>query len=183
MRIEDPGVQGELTWTVQRNGTGHGVVIWFDADLADGVGFSNSPDSPELVYSSMFLPWDSPVPLVAGQKVCLNLQARLLDSDYFWRWSTRVESPDKPGEIAAQFNQSQLSGMVMSLAKLHKRDSNFVPKLSGKGLEFRRALELMDGSASLEAIARQLTAEFPGRFESWQQALSFAGEISIENSR
>jgi len=67
MRIENPDVQGELTWTVKRDGTGHGIVIWFDADLADGVGFSNRPGSGTVIYGSLFLPWPEPVSLVAGQ--------------------------------------------------------------------------------------------------------------------
>jgi hypothetical protein len=40
----------------------------------------------------------------------------------------------------------------------------------------------MDGTASLEEIAHQLVAEFPKRFSSWQQALSYAGLISQEFS-
>ena len=39
----------------------------------------------------------------------------------------------------------------------------------------RRTFELMDGKASLEQIAGKLAAEFPQRFSSWRQALSFAG--------
>ena len=47
----------------------------------------------------------------------------------------------------------------------------------------RRALELMDGQASLEEIARGLAAEFPQRFSRWQQAVSYAGALSQEYSR
>jgi hypothetical protein len=46
----------------------------------------------------------------------------------------------------------------------------------------RRALDLIDGRASLEDIARQLTVEFPGRFERWQQAMCFLGAVSKENA-
>jgi hypothetical protein len=41
----------------------------------------------------------------------------------------------------------------------------------------------MDGSASLEEIAHKLVAEFPRRFSSWQEALSYAGVVSQEYSR
>ena len=46
----------------------------------------------------------------------------------------------------------------------------------------RKTLELMDGQTSLEEIARRLATEFPKRFSRWQQALTFAGEISKNNS-
>lgn len=181
--IENPDVQGELTWTVKRDGTGHGIVIWFDADLADGVGFSNRPGSATVIYGSMFLPWQEPVPLVAGQTVCVHLQAKLMAEDYFWRWVSRIEAAGQAGKIAAEFDQSVLQGAVLSLEKLRKSASTYIPQLSTEGLLRRRVLDLMDGRASLEEVARQLTTEFPERFARWQQALSFAGAVSTENSR
>lgn len=182
-RIENPDVGGELTWTIKRDGTGHGVVIWFEAELADNVTFSSGPDSPETVYSSMFLPWQEPISLVAGQTVCMNLQSKYLEMEYAWRWITKVESIDDPGKVSVQFDQFELKGALLSRSQLGKSTSNYTPQLSEEGLVRRRALELMDGKTTLEQIAIQLVAEFPERFSRWQNALSFTGEISKENSR
>ena len=33
---QNPDVRGNLKWTVERAGTGHGSVLWFDADLVEG---------------------------------------------------------------------------------------------------------------------------------------------------
>jgi hypothetical protein len=41
----------------------------------------------------------------------------------------------------------------------------------------------MDGKTSLEEIAHRLATEFPERFPKWEQALSYAGTLSQENSR
>jgi len=183
MRVEDPDVEGKLTLTVNRDGIGHGIALWFDADLAEGVGFSNNPNSPAGIYTSMFLPWQEPVTLVAGQTVQVQLQAKALEEDYFWRWITQIGIPGQAGKIATEFDQSLLQGAVLSPAKLFKRSSKYIPQLSEEGLMRRRALELMDGSASLEEIARRMTAEYPQRFARWEQALTFAGEISNENTR
>jgi type I protein arginine methyltransferase len=183
MCVESPDVEGELTWMVKRDGTGHGIVLWFDADLTVGVGFSNGPGSPVMIYRSMFLPWQEPVHLVAGQTVCVHLQTKLMEEDYFWRWASRIRSTGQAAEIAAEFDQSVLKGTVLSPARLVKRSSSYIPQLSEEGLMRRRALELMDGRAALEEIARRLTSEFPERFARWQQALTFAGSISNENSR
>jgi protein arginine N-methyltransferase 1 len=180
--IEDPDVRGTLQWAARRSGTGHGLLVWFDMELADGVGFSNGPESPEAIYSSAFFPWSEPVPLIAGQDLCVELEAKLLDNDYFWRWTTQIASPEKAGEIAVRFEQSQLQGAILSPAKLHKSASDFVPQLSAEGLLRRRTLELMDGQVTLEGIARQLATEFPQRFSHWHKALSYAGAISQEHS-
>jgi type I protein arginine methyltransferase len=182
-QIENPDVKGGLACSVKRNGTGHGIVIWFDAELADDVTFSSGPESPDTVYTSMFLPWQEPVPLVAGQSVCMDLQAKLVEMDYVWRWVTKVESFGHPGKFSHQFDQFELKGAMLSPSHLRKSTSNFIPQLSEEGLIRRRVLELMDGKVSLEHIAKQLVAEFPQRFNQWQKALLFTGSISKQNSR
>jgi protein arginine N-methyltransferase 1 len=181
--VESPDIRGTLQWKIDRNGTGHGILVWFDMELADGVEFSNGPSSPEAIYGSAFFPWLKPVPLAAGQNVCVDLEAKLMENDYFWRWATQIAPAENPGEIAVRFEQSQLQGSVLSLSALRKSASDYVPQLTEEGLMRRRAIDLMNGKSSLEDIARQLTAEYPMRFTRWQQALSFAGAISKENSR
>jgi type I protein arginine methyltransferase len=181
--IENPDVRGTLQWTARRNGIGHGILVWFDMELADGVSFSTGPAAPETVYGAAFFPWLQPVALEMKQNLCAELEAKLMESDYVWRWTTQIESAGKSGEVAVRFEQSELQGAVISLAKLHKMASDHIPQLSEEGLIRRRALDLMDGKASLESIARQLTTEFPKRFTRWQQALTFAGLISNEHSR
>jgi type I protein arginine methyltransferase len=180
--IESPDVRGTLQWKIERNGTGHGILVWFNMELADSVAFSNGPESPEAIYGSAFFPWLEPAPLAAGQTVRIDLQAKLLEKDYFWRWTTKVESLESPGAILQHFDQSQLQATVLSPAKLLRSASDYIPRLSEEGRIQQRALELMDGKASLEGIARQLATEFPERFSRWQQALSFAGALSKENS-
>jgi protein arginine N-methyltransferase 1 len=180
--VDSPDFQGSLNWTIERAGTGHGMAVWFDTQLADDVGFSNAPGAPEAIYGSMMFPWMNPVPLAAGQRVCIDLQAKLLEDDYFWRWTTKIASVDSPNEVLAGFDQSQLLATVRSLSKLRKGASDYIPRLSEEGRVRQKALELMDGQTSLEEIARRLAIEFPKRFSRWQRALTFAGELSKQSS-
>ena len=89
--IQNPDVRGNLEWTVDRTGTGHGIVVWFNADLAENIGFSNAPGAPETIYGSFFFPWTQPMPLRQGQTVCVDLAAKLVENDYLWRWTTRIK--------------------------------------------------------------------------------------------
>ena len=180
--VEDPDVQGNLEWTVERGGTGHGILVWFDADLAEGVGFSNAPSAPEAIYSSMLFPWTQPASLVPGQVVAVSLEAKLVESDYVWRWNTHIESLEGSGP-QIHFEQSQLTGEMLSPAQLQRWAADYVPHLSEEGHLRRRTFELMDGKVSLEEIAHQLATEFPERFLKWEQALSYTGAISQEYSR
>jgi protein arginine N-methyltransferase 1 len=47
--IENPNARAELTWTVARTGTAHGIVAWFDTILAPGVAFSNGPGEKHIM--------------------------------------------------------------------------------------------------------------------------------------
>ena len=158
-------------------------MVWFDADLAEGVSLSNAPGAPETVYGSSFFPWTQAAALVPGQTVCVSLSAKLVENEYVWRWTTRIEPLGGSANSLIHFEQSQLAGAVLSATQLHRIAADYVPQLSEEGLLRRRTFELMDGRASLEEIAHGLTAEFPRRFSSWQQALSYAGIISQEFSR
>ena len=177
--VENPDVRNKLQWTIERDGEGHGVLLWFEMDLADGISFSTAPGAhADSVYGSMFLPWTSPISVTAGQSVFADLGAKLLENEYFWRWTTQILSPEIPNKLLAEFDQSDLDCIVVSPAKLGKAASAYVPKLSDEARLHLRTLELMDGKVSLEQIARKLIAEFPQRFPGSQQALSYAATVS-----
>ena len=183
VRVESPDVRGKLDWRIERAGTGHGLLVWFDADLAEDTGFSNSPSAPETIYGSQFFPWTQPVSLEPGQTVRVDLEALLVENDYVWRWTTCIEPLAGSGVPLIHFDQSQLTGQVLSAAQLHRKAADYVPHLSEQGRLRRRTFELMDGALSLEEIARRLAAEFPECFPRWEQALSYAGRISEEYTR
>ena len=128
--IQNPDFQGNLEWTVERAGTRHGIVVWFDAELAEGIGFSNAPGAPETVYGSFFFPWTQPVPLKPEQTVCVNLVAKLVENDYLWRWTTRIEPLSGPGTSPVHFDQSQFAGAVLSAAQ--NRGGLYSPAIRGR---------------------------------------------------
>jgi protein arginine N-methyltransferase 1 len=179
--LESPHVMGELNWQVARRGTGHGLVIWFDADLAPGVSFSTAPGSPIIIFTQGFFPWSEPVDLAVGDRVTVSLAANLVEDDYIWRWDTHIR--DAGGQVKANFRQSTFYTLLESQARLRQRAVGHVPELSEDGRMDRFILELMDGKASLGDIARRLVAEFPHRFASDKEALTRAGELSLKYGR
>ena len=181
--IENPAVRGELRWPVQRAGAGHGIMVWFDSDLCDGVSISNSPAAPNMIYGSLFFPWIHPVALTPGETVRIQLEATLAGDDYAWRWITHVLSANSTGEARVRFDQSTLAGAIFSPERLRKTASDYVPQLTGEGLLTRKILEMMDGRTTLEEIARRLAAGNPRRFPRWQDALSSAGALSRKYGR
>ena len=115
--------------------------------------------------------------------VCVNLEAKLVEGDYLWRWRTSIEPAKGSGASPIHYEQSQLAGAVLSPKQLRKLAADYIPQLSEEGILRRRTFELMDGKLSLSDIASQLAKEFPQRFSDRRQALSYAGTVSQEYSR
>ena len=180
--VEKHNAQGDLHWKVERAGTGHGIQVWFDADLAEGCSFSCAPSESETIYGSLYLPWTRPVSLAPSQTVTVSLDARLIEDEYVYRWTSHIEPLAGSGDAPVHFEQAQLMGEVLSVAKLQRQAADYVPHLSEEGRVQRRTFELMDGRASIEGIAHRLAAEFPQRFSTWKQALSYAGVVSRKYS-
>jgi protein arginine N-methyltransferase 1 len=180
--LEHPDVSGIFSDRVRRVGVGHGLMVWFDTHLVERFGFSNAPDAPESIYGSVFFPWPQPIALRESQMFRGRLDARLIGNDYLWSWTTEVESASNPANSSTRFEQSQIQSLPISLRRLHKARSDYIPQLNSEGRIRSRAFELMDGTKSLEAIAQVLASEFPQRFPRWQEALTFAGQLAQEYS-
>jgi protein arginine N-methyltransferase 1 len=182
--LESPHVLGEVQEAVAEAGTAHGVVIWFDSELFDDIRFSNSPfvEHPRI-YGSAFFPLEQPVALEAGDRVQVALRADLVGEDYVWSWNTTITGGGSPGCVKARFAQSTFHGEFRSPDTLRRGAANFVPRLGEDGEIERFVLTRMDGQTSLEEISRALAEKYPGRFPSWQDALSRVAELSRRYSR
>lgn len=181
--MQSPNLTGEVTWEMDRPGTAHGLLLWFDAELAPGIGFSNAPGAPKLIYGQIFFPWPQPVTLARGDLVAVSLAARLVGEDYIWNWNTRILEPGQAESAKADFRQSTFFGVPLSPAILEQRSQSHLPKLNEAGQIDRFILEHMDGQSSLGEIAQQVAARFPSRFAQAPEALSRVQELSRKYSR
>jgi protein arginine N-methyltransferase 1 len=175
--LQQPDLDASVSWTVDQESQGHGIVLWFDSVLADGIMFTNRPGAPRLIYQQQFCPWPAPLDVRAGDTVTVTISARLVGNDYVWRWDTQLASKNSP-HAAQQFRQSTFFGSDFSLNDLRRSAAQFQPQLNEEGLIHRRVLSLMEGKMSLEAIANQLASDFPKRFPRSQDAFNLVASIS-----
>jgi protein arginine N-methyltransferase 1 len=173
--ITDPDVRASLEWTAARAGTAHGLSLWFRAELAEGIGYETGPGAPETVYGTPFVPFAEPVRVAAGDRIAVELQARLVGDDYVWVWETRI---DRAAADSVRFRQSTALAEPMSPARLRRRAHDHRPVLGEDGRIDRMVLERMDGGATLAEIARALHAAFPARFARWEDALTRVGRLA-----
>jgi protein arginine N-methyltransferase 1 len=176
--VENPDVQGNLTQGFTREGVAHGLLVWFDAELFAGIGFSNAPESSERaeVYGSGFFPFVHPVDVSPGDRAQIALSAVLMNDEYTWRWDTRILSVEN--KVKAEYQQSTFYGTIFSPEQLRKRRPGHVPRLNADGLIEHFIQSQMDGTKPLEAIANDLFKTFPDRFASQQEALERVGDSS-----
>ena len=176
-RLDNPNVKGKAISACERSGTAHGLLLWFDAEIVEGIGFSNAPGCPNLVYGRLFLPLSNPVLVSQGDRVEVALRANLVGTDYIWQWQTTICESSTDRE-KAKFEQSSFQGLMLDPARLQKRSAHYRPALDVRGAIDHFILSLMDGTNSLETIARLVRERHPSKFASIQDALDRVRDLS-----
>jgi protein arginine N-methyltransferase 1 len=170
-------VAARLELPAARAGHAHGLALWFDSRLAEGIGFSNAPGSGKRIYGHLFLPWPEAVDLHAGDRIDVDLRADRVGGEYLWTWASRVARAG--GEPLVAFEQSEFHGDPLSAERLRRTGSRHVPGLGEAGRVDQLVLELMAAGHPVAEIAERVARRFPDRFASGADALSHVGELSL----
>jgi len=170
----------DLSFSASRGGTIHGVCLWFETELIDGIGYSSGPGSRKTVYGQVFLPWLQAVPVQHGQRVCVSLQANLVGEEYIWRWETKFYGNGEEADRC--FRQSTFQGANVTPQALRRCAADFVPSLSEAGRADWWLLQAMDGKTSLQQMAQAAAKHFPAIFPRWEDALHRAAELAARFS-
>jgi type I protein arginine methyltransferase len=161
---------------VEKAGTAHGLLLWFDAELAPGIGFSNAPGEPEQIYGQTFFPFERPVDLTPGDRIEAEIKANLIEGSYVWSWNSNIWRVSDVG-AETTFRQSSVLARILSPRKLARRSNHYVPPIQATHAIDRFCLGLLDGQTSLGEIADKVTAEFPGTFRNAVQALNHVATL------
>jgi protein arginine N-methyltransferase 1 len=183
LSIDNPNVEPlNVTQKATRDGTAHGLWMWFDAEITDELCICNGPQSEKTakVYGCGFFPLLVPVVVNQGDMITLNIRADLIEEQYVWCWHTRIQSGDNPQAIKADFEQStDLQGRLDS-AVPHNQVLNFRPARSQAGEIDHFILEKMDGRHTIDQIARQVQEKYSARFKTQKEAQFYVNDLSQE---
>ena len=169
-----------LRFRAERNGTAHGLCIWFETQLFGDIGYCSGPSGASTIYGQLFLPFFEPADITEGQEIAIELHADPVGREYIWRWETEIAVAGGP---VRHFQQSTFQGANFTHRSLEQRSADFVPQLSEMGEAERWLLQAMDGKSSLRDIAQEAVKRFPGLFSSWDEAFRRASELSGKFSR
>lgn len=178
--IDSPHARGSFNLRFSRAGMAHGLLLWFDGELAPGITICNAPGAPKTPYAPLLLPWPEPVAVQKDDRVDVALRGDLVGSDYVWSWNSLVRVRGAQGERTFKFRQSTFLGMPLTRESLSRRASGSSPRLNREGEAARFVLERMQGSTPLGEIAEQLALRYGGRFRSAREALDYVAGLSGE---
>lgn len=155
LALDSFGLDREVRWSVRMSGTLHGIGLWIDLDLADGVLYSNAPAGRPSGWDQQLLPLVEPLEVEAGEEVVgrvMTLGPSPRQPEW-WSWRVTTRGGRREGNT---FRGTPLSSSRLRLARLDNR-----PRLTARGRRSRDALELMDGSRTLSEIVRELLGRYP----------------------
>lgn len=176
--IDSPHARGNFSLDFSRAGTAHGLLLWFDGELAPGITICNAPGEPRTPYGPLLLPWPEPVAVQKGDRVDVTLRGDLVGDDYVWSWNSQVRLRGAEGGRVLQFRQSTFLGTPITRESLSRRASGSRPRLNRDGRAARFVLDRMQGAMQLSEIAEQLALEHPDRFRSRREALDYVAGVA-----
>ncbi len=173
--ITEPNLDRKVELTAERDGAVHGLLVWFDAEIAEGLTYSNAPGQPELVYGQMFLPLDGEPRLTTGERITARVRGTLVDGEYVWSWGWQVMAADGTPR-GALLQQSSFLGRIHSPKALVALSNKHTPELDPKMMFDRDCLVLVGEGRTLDVIAKTLQERHPEMLTSYKAALDHASE-------
>ena len=165
-----PALQASWKIGATRDGTAHGLLLWFDTDLTDRITLSNAPSAPPALYGQAFFPFRPTFVMRRGDQLHVEMRAVLAGDDYAWTWSARDDA-------ARSVRHSTLLSLPLDPEALALRSERCAPRRSAEGEVLRVVLDAADGSTTFGEIAATLHARFADRFPTTQGALDYVTRL------
>lgn len=171
--ITQPNLDTTIELAATRAGAVHGLLMWFDAEIAEGLTYSNAPGQPELVYGQSFLPFQTAPKLAAGDQIEARVRGTLIDNTYVWNWDWRVRGPSGQ-RVSEWVRQSNFLAKIHAPKALAAASNQRVPELGARMMIDRDCLALVGEGRTLDEIARTLQKRHPEQLPSHKSALDHA---------
>lgn len=168
-------LSAQVGWEMRQAGQLHGLGLWLDLDLADGVAYSNAPADRSSSWGQVFMPLARPLRLRPGEQVVATLATvggAPSRTDTWWTW--RVSAGGDTQEM------NSFRGIPLSMERLQRARLDYRPALTPLGRARRAVLGLMDGDHSVAEIAAALRERCPEAVRTLREAYRLvAREIEV----
>lgn len=163
--------KGRADYPILQDGDCHGLLAWIRLNL-DGEWLTSDPEAPAVHWSPVMLPLDPPLPLVAGERVGVEL-----DRPAFGEWTWTIHAP------AGRQRHSTFLERPCTLEWMQALSPDYQPGLRPEGEVILLALQMMQGNLSNREIAAELVRRHPARFADAAPALAFVRKLLARYGR
>ena len=167
---------GRASCQINRATTIDGICVWFDTELAPGIGFSNAPAATPALYAQAFFPLERSIDVVPGDALLTDFMLKAVEGEYVFAWNTAHQPVGHGDRQASEFRQSNMHAMTLAKGNLRRHRDDFHPQPSDASRLVGELLGLADGSRSLGEIARVIAGRHPQRFPTIIEALRYAAD-------
>ncbi len=176
--VTEQNLDATVELVANKDSIAHGLLVWFDAEIVEGLGYSNAPGQPELVYGQMFLPLANPPRLKAGDRVSARVRGNLIDNHYAWTWDGHVIDAAS-GAIGNPFRQSTFLSRVIAKDAAKAGANTTVPQRSMRMQIDADCLAMVDGGTDQDAIAKALMQRYPEDLPTYRAALDHVVSLML----
>jgi type I protein arginine methyltransferase len=161
--VTSTDVTGSLEWRLEQGSALDGLAVWFEADLAEGVGFSTRPGRTVDAYKQMFIPFQRPVAARNGDRLRVELAARQAGENYVWSWRAWLTAGESDREVLVA-DQSSLAELVLDPAAIPLTAPEAIPTKGPRAAALGALLSKIDGQHTVAALAGALVGDAPELF-------------------
>lgn len=173
--VTDPNFEGTARWTSPSPVTADGFVLWFDAELAEGEGFSTRPGPEQTIHGCLYLPLREPLTVPADAELALRFCGVQVSRDYTWTWECAVT---REGErVVRTPRQSAFGGVALTPAKLAAMSELHQPALGLEGRRLGATIGLMETPRRSGELAAELAGQPSLGFTSLSEAFDWLQRV------
>jgi len=181
--IKHKKFNNSLEFKLKEKSTAHGFSLWFDSVLVPGVKLINSPEvKGAKVYGRAFFPFLKPLDIEKGDRIKVDLSARLVSNEYVWTWNTEHFKKNAKRTYNS-FKQSTFYATSLTPEYFLKRAKEYKTSLNDKGILDLEVLKMFSINKNISEIADRIFKKYPKRFKNLNEAIAFTGELSYKYSK
>ena len=148
-----------------KDGVLDGFAGWFECELADDLWMTNSPlASGRIDRHQVFLAFDQPIPVCAGDRVEASVSIR--PEDGLIGWTVRAPHDGRRQKYSNWGDRALAPGDLVA-------QTDRVPRLSTVGSARRILYSYLDGQRTLAEIEQAMLADHPRLFPTTQELARF----------
>ena len=161
MSATEASVDETVQLEISEDGTCHGILGWFRANLGEGV-LKTGPDDAAMHWSQVFLPLSTPRSVRAGEKLSFHL-----NRPAFGEWSWALDG----------VRQSTFLSEPRTPASLQRRSGTFAGRRNRRGDALFEVLDKLRGECTIDAIVSHVCDVYPTEFPRERIARNFVNWV------